>query len=109
VLVSQSLEANKENIKDGRQKPAPTLDTKQVLAPQEETRRRSSRIHKRKFKLTTESEEEDTQDEAPSLLLHLFKSSRETTPRTRRSSTVITPSPTGKNIRFSPRSKRVKA
>lgn len=57
---------------------------------QDSISRRSNRIAK-KPKLDVSEEDEDTQDEAPSLLVHLYKSSRENTPQNK--PTIICPSP----------------
>jgi hypothetical protein len=59
--------------------------------------RRSSRLNKKPYKLEAseeyeEEEEEDTQDEAPNLLMHLYKSPRDQSPKCK-PAPIVCPSP----------------
>lgn len=58
--------------------------------------RRSSRLNKKPYKIEAseeyEEEEEDTQDEAPNLLMHLYKSPRDQSPKSK-PAPIVCPSP----------------
>ena len=92
LLITQSAPSQRilRTSATQNQKSLAENEENRVREVQDSISRRSNRLAK-KPKLDVSEEDEDTQDEAPSLLVHLYKSSRENTPQNK--PTIICPSP----------------